>query len=698
MISVFIVGYDSDGNENWTWTPVFNWEGTGLGTITMIESFNYSIELDTPGQDSLNVSVSQDPGIYNSIGVSISPGKVSHIEISPWPSINNLTGDTMYFHAIGYDSDGNENTTWLPIWTWEGTGLGTIIPYNYQGNVTFAISGSDFVNVSVTGIPLVYNSTSVTITDVQPIVDYIAIMDAPGGLGNFVTTMQFGVGETYTFYAAGFNLTTVEYVMDVPVLWSVDEEENGTVSVGPAIQTIFTANLTHGGELVITITNSSLPISTNSTGTITILDPNVDRIEIRDAPNGGGYLITLIDINGGVTRTYYAAGYNLTTGLFVDDVMALWTVSPVVGAIDVVEGQFTNLTASEAVGINTSGTLKAVYNVLSYETEVSVDLAPSIPTGLTVTKIPLGGTLELSWDENSEPDVKGYMIYRSTTSGTDFVNIATIEGSSNTSHFDSSLADGTTYYYYIVAYDEGPNLSGTSMEISGVPDTDTDGDGLYNLDDPDDDNDGLDDTEELTEGEDGWITDPLIEDSDGDGYIDSEDYYPLDDSQWKKAKEEEPTDSLWIIIVIIIIIVVILLFFLLTRRRQQPEEEMLPEVEVPLTEDDEALKELDELIEEHTAFANSQEEIQFETEPEAPVMPVMETEEPEEESAVEEFEDEGEEEVYGAVEDELEYECPECGYPVSGDIIKCPNCHTEFEDEEEVEYEEYEEEDQKEGE
>jgi hypothetical protein len=89
---------------------------------------------------------------------------------------------------------------------------------------------------------------------------------------------------------------------------------------------------------------------------------------------------------------------------------------------------------------------------------------------------------------------------------------------------------------------------------------DTDGDNLPDEVDPDDDNDGSSDKDEIKEG-----TDPLLWDTDGDGYSDSDDHYPLDNSKWKEElsdKKEKGDDLtwLWIIIVIITIIVISLLF------------------------------------------------------------------------------------------------------------------------------------------
>lgn len=57
---------------------------------------------------------------------------------------------------------------------------------------------------------------------------------------------------------------------------------------------------------------------------------------------------------------------------------------------------------------------------------------------------------------------------------------------------------------------------------------DTDGDGIGNNADTDDDGDGLSDIEEETLGADGFITDPLNNNTDGDGFLDGEDPSPVD--------------------------------------------------------------------------------------------------------------------------------------------------------------------------
>jgi uncharacterized repeat protein (TIGR01451 family) len=648
-----IVGYDADGNQNWIWTPIWQWEGSGLGTLTQIDLYNYTVEYDTIGSDLINVTVSQDPSVFIVSDISITVGQIAKIEITPWPGIDNITGDSIDISVIGYDADGFENWIWTPIWGWDVVSLGTlnqITLYNYS--VTFTVEGTDAINVSSTAIPALYNTTSVTITDLitTPTIDYIVIMDAPGGLGNIIDTESLNVADTLKLYAVGFNLTTGAFVADIDVTWSVSDENYGTVLPGPDKSTTFTANLTNGGDIIITATNITIPQNSDSTGTITIIPPNIDFILVRDGVNGTGEQITSMDFDSGEQKSFYAAGYNATTSLFVTDISVIWDITSIVGTIDITEGFSTNFTASSAVGITTQGTLKATYTVISDQVSISVNLPPSIVTDLRVTQVEAGSSLNLSWTASSEPDVFGYIIYRSIQSGFGFSIRGTINGRENTTFTNTDLDDGVRYYYYIVAFDDGQNQSPPSAEASAISDTNTDGDEFFNLLDPDDDNDGLLDIEEENAGEDGFKTDPLDPDTDGDGVIDSEDVDPTDSSIWERGTTEEPQEFPWIILVIIILVVVVLLILLLLTKRKRPEDEMLPEEDVmlpPVTE----------------------EEIQEEE----PVIEDVMEEEPQEEV----FEEDTE-----GISD-LEFECPECGYPVSDTVSKCPECGTEFEEEEE---------------
>jgi len=98
---------------------------------------------------------------------------------------------------------------------------------------------------------------------------------------------------------------------------------------------------------------------------------------------------------------------------------------------------------------------------------VAVNDPPAAPTNLTAS----GGTdlITLDWDDNveSEGDLQGYRVFRSTTSGSyDFTSpLATVTESSYT---DSAVQEGVTYYYVVRAFDTGGLESESSNEASAA--------------------------------------------------------------------------------------------------------------------------------------------------------------------------------------------------------------------------------------
>ncbi len=91
---------------------------------------------------------------------------------------------------------------------------------------------------------------------------------------------------------------------------------------------------------------------------------------------------------------------------------------------------------------------------------------PSVPTGLTVTTLMEVGKLRLDWIPPPEPDLIGYRIFRSNTSGGPYELIA--DNWTLTTYHDSGLESETVYYYIVQAYDEIPNDSTNSTEAWGI--------------------------------------------------------------------------------------------------------------------------------------------------------------------------------------------------------------------------------------
>jgi len=98
------------------------------------------------------------------------------------------------------------------------------------------------------------------------------------------------------------------------------------------------------------------------------------------------------------------------------------------------------------------------------------DEAPSSPANLHGNSG--DQKIDLSWDANSENDLSGYNLYRSTSSFSDISDMTPVNASDliqETNSTDSGLENGTTYYYRLTAVDENDNESGTSNQLEITP-------------------------------------------------------------------------------------------------------------------------------------------------------------------------------------------------------------------------------------
>jgi hypothetical protein len=111
---------------------------------------------------------------------------------------------------------------------------------------------------------------------------------------------------------------------------------------------------------------------------------------------------------------------------------------------------------------NTSST----YTEVSTTTPVKDTTAPSIPTGLTAV-VGTGRAVSLDWNDNTEPDFSEYGIYRLTSPVTaSALKIAEVRASR---FVDTDVDIGTTYYYWLNAYDTVENVSGFAPYVEATP-------------------------------------------------------------------------------------------------------------------------------------------------------------------------------------------------------------------------------------
>ena len=75
--------------------------------------------------------------------------------------------------------------------------------------------------------------------------------------------------------------------------------------------------------------------------------------------------------------------------------------------------------------------------------------------------------MKLDWNANTESDLAGYRIYRSTSSGNYGAPVATVPASA-TSFVATGLTPGVKYFFTITAFDKTGNESDKSSEVSGT--------------------------------------------------------------------------------------------------------------------------------------------------------------------------------------------------------------------------------------
>ncbi len=97
------------------------------------------------------------------------------------------------------------------------------------------------------------------------------------------------------------------------------------------------------------------------------------------------------------------------------------------------------------------------------------------PINVTAANANAANSIQVSWDDSSEPTMIEYRVFRTTTPGTGYVQIGTVTdtspGAGNSGSYsfnDVSVSAGTTYYYIVRASDGVSCLTPESNEVSAV--------------------------------------------------------------------------------------------------------------------------------------------------------------------------------------------------------------------------------------
>ena len=262
------------------------------------------------------------------------------------------------------------------------------------------------------------NSTMVSV--LEPTVDELRIMDAPGTGGTEITDMLYPVGAEDNYYGVMFN-ETAGFLGNVPnsATWSSNSARVQVTS--PGSSTKITCSDTDFGIARVTLEDGQ---GHQAWVDVEILPPTMDYIQLQDDSGSQGNLLEDHDIAGGTFATYFAVAYNDTAG-YLGAVDVDWlSTNPNVGSLSDSSGSHTTFTASSSRTGTTTITVGYQENLTgSFVVTVNDETDPIADAGSDQT-IKAGGIVQ--FDGTDSEDNVGIESYEWTFSDGD--NTLTLEG------------------------------------------------------------------------------------------------------------------------------------------------------------------------------------------------------------------------------------------------------------------------------
>jgi hypothetical protein len=476
----YAVGWNDTLNESVTLVAVgWNTSNAAVGTVS---AFGTSTTFTAQGDGTCVVTIDNGTWGTNDTGVlTVTSYTVDRffISLSPVPSgisdwlSNQLypEGESDFFYACGWNDTQNVfvkliDSTWIS----DDPLVGTVTD---QGTFTeFTAINEGTCKVTANNITFGSNTTDL-ITVFSLKVDKIIVSFNSDGTGGAVGAKTYAVFETDLFYATGWNLSYNQFIGLVDVTWSSSNVTIGSVD-SSGTSTNFTA-LWIPNDSTCTVTAQYLSYS-DSTGILTVLKPTVDYITIRDAANNAGNVLDEVTFDPDDTATYFAASYNETVDYLGDISTAQWIVTNGIGSVSPATGNSTIFTAlNEGIGkitVSYNGITNESGNITVNERVNPPPAQPDQPTLVVIG----GEQINITWPENTESDLKEYVIQRSENATGPWTNISIISAGNN-SFSDSELVPGTTYYYRIIAVDTEGNPSNASQVTSATTEKKINGNG-----------------------------------------------------------------------------------------------------------------------------------------------------------------------------------------------------------------------------
>jgi len=261
------------------------------------------------------------------------------------------------------------------------------------------------------------------------------------------------VGADNVVFTDGGITTTVDFDLTIPAGANAMDDVvsvNGLTDISGNAQTVaITWDLTDTTAPAAPV-NLVLVPSTDSPASVSLdWDDNTEA-------DLAGYNVGRATVSGGPYTQLN--GSLLATSDYVDNDAALVNGTPyfyVVTAVDLVTGT-PNESVPSAEGTATPADVTA----------------PATPTGLVASGgVDSPATVTLDWADNTEADLQGYRVYRSTTNNFATAAVIGYSGVSSYPDNDPALVLGTNYFYWVVALDSEtiPNESSESSVSSAAP-------------------------------------------------------------------------------------------------------------------------------------------------------------------------------------------------------------------------------------
>ena len=251
---------------------------------------------------------------------------------------------------------------------------------------------------------------------------------------NYFAASGYAYAAAYILKEAGIDAATSPPGTFIPT-WDVNEPTS------PAAYTsVFLSNVDQTTSIGATSSGGSTsnPVTTGSS-----LATNDGDMVILGATcgNAGSYTLN----NGFTEGTDQQMGYGTITG---------------------VTGHKSATGASETPSATYSSTINRQMIIGFVLKAVVIDYPPTAPTGLSATAG--NEKVLLDWNDNGEPDVNGYNVYRSETSGSGYgkVNVDLV---SDSNYIDNAVTNDIPYFYVVTAVDNDDHESGYSNEATATP-------------------------------------------------------------------------------------------------------------------------------------------------------------------------------------------------------------------------------------